>query len=32
MIDRWFAEGVVIVQEITEHHGTYDEERRQLVR
>jgi len=31
-IDRWFAEGVGIVQQVREHHGTYDEDRRQLLR
>jgi hypothetical protein len=31
-IDRWFAEGIGIVQEVDEHHGTYDEDRRQLLR
>jgi hypothetical protein len=31
-IDRWFAQGVGIVQQVIEHHGTYDEDRRQLLR
>jgi hypothetical protein len=31
-IDRWFAQGVGVVQEVSEHHGTYDEHRRQLLR
>lgn len=30
--DRWLTEGVGLVQEVEEHHGTYDERRRQLVR
>jgi hypothetical protein len=30
--ERWFAEGVGVVQEVTEHHGTYDEERKLLLR
>jgi hypothetical protein len=32
MMDRWFTEGVGVVQEVTEHHGTYGEDRRQLLR
>jgi hypothetical protein len=32
VIDRWFEEGVGVVQEVVEHHGTYDEDRRQLLR
>ena len=32
MVDRWFTEGIGIVQEVTEHHGTYGEDRRQLLR
>ena len=31
-MDRWFEQGVGLVQEVIEHHGTYDEDRRQLVR
>lgn len=31
-IDRWFAEGIGVIQEVIEHHGTYDEIRRQLVK
>jgi hypothetical protein len=31
-VDRWFTEGVGVVQEIILHHGTYDEWRRRLVR
>jgi hypothetical protein len=31
-IDRWFEEGAGVVQEVIEHHGTYDEYRRQLLR
>jgi len=31
-MDRWFAEGIGVVQEIIEHHGTHDEQRRQLLR
>jgi hypothetical protein len=31
MVDRGFVQGVGIVQEITEHHGTYDEFRRRLL-
>ena len=31
-MDRWFAEGTGVVQEVSEHHGTYEEERRLLVR
>ena len=29
--DRWFAEGLGLVQEIEEHHGTYEELRARLV-
>jgi hypothetical protein len=29
---RWFTEGVGVVQLVDEHHGTYDELRRQLVK
>lgn len=31
-MDRWFEAGVGVLQEITEHHGHYDEDRRQLLR
>jgi hypothetical protein len=31
-MDRWFVEGVGVVQEVSEHHGTYGEQRRRLVR
>ena len=31
-IDRWFEEGVGVIQEVNEHHGTYDELRRQLLK
>jgi hypothetical protein len=31
MIDRWFAQGVGVLQQITEHHGTYEESRLQLL-
>jgi hypothetical protein len=31
MVDRWFTAGIGLVQEVTEHHGTYDEGRRQLL-
>jgi hypothetical protein len=30
-IDQWFAEGVGVLQYMVEHHGTYDEDRRQLL-
>jgi hypothetical protein len=30
--DRWFTEGTGLVQENTEHHGTYDEQRVRLLR
>jgi hypothetical protein len=29
--DRWFEQGVGVLQEIREHHGTYDEDRRELL-
>lgn len=29
--DRWFQKEVGLLQEVSEHHGTYGEERRQLV-
>jgi hypothetical protein len=29
--DRWFEQGVGVLQEISEHHGHYDEDRRQLL-
>jgi hypothetical protein len=31
-MDRWFEEGAGVVQEVTEHHGTYGEQRRTLSR
>ena len=31
-LDRWFAESVGLLQEVVEHHGTYDEDRRQLLK
>ena len=31
-IDRWFSKGVGIVQEVILHHGTYEEQRRSLVK
>jgi len=31
-LDRWFTEGVGLVQQVMEHHGTYDEDRRQLLK
>jgi hypothetical protein len=31
-IDRWFEPGVGVLQEVVEHHGHYDEDRRQLLR
>jgi len=31
-MDRWFAEGAGLLQEVIEHHGTYDEDRSQLLR
>lgn len=31
-LDRWFEPGVGVLQEIMEHHGHYDEDRRQLLR
>lgn len=30
-VDRWFEPGIGVLQEIWEHHGTYEESRRQLV-
>jgi hypothetical protein len=30
-IDRWFAEGIGVIQEVGEHHGTFDENRRELL-
>jgi hypothetical protein len=30
--DRWFTEGIGLVQENSEHHGTYDEDRVRLLR
>jgi hypothetical protein len=32
MVDRWFAKGIGLVQEVIEHHGTYDESRMRLLR
>jgi hypothetical protein len=29
--DRWFEQGVGLLQQVTEHHGTYDEQRKMLV-
>jgi len=31
-LDRWFAEGIGLVKQVMEHHGTYDEDRRQLLK
>ena len=31
-IDRWFEPGVGIIQEMHEHHGTFDEDRKQLLK
>jgi hypothetical protein len=31
-VDRWFTEGVGLVQQVMEHHGTYDEDRCQLLK
>jgi hypothetical protein len=31
-LDRWFTEGVGLVQQVMEHHGTYDEDRRLLLK
>lgn len=31
-INRWFAKGIGVVQENAEHHVTYDEDRRRLLR
>jgi hypothetical protein len=31
-MDRWFTEGVGVVQQVMEHHGTYGEDRWQLLR
>jgi hypothetical protein len=30
-IDRWFEKGIGVVQEVEEHHGAYDEDRRLLL-
>ncbi len=30
-VDRWFTQGVGVVQEVEIHHGTYDESREQLL-
>ena len=31
VMDRWFAKGIGVMQEVEEHHGTYDEDRRRLL-
>jgi hypothetical protein len=31
MVDRWFEPGIGVVQEIREHHGTYEESRLQIL-
>jgi hypothetical protein len=31
-VDRWFSEGIGLVQQVMEHHGTYDEDRWQLLK
>jgi hypothetical protein len=31
IVDRWFEPGIGILQEISEHHGTYEESRLQLL-
>jgi hypothetical protein len=31
MVDRWFHQGIGVLQEISEHHGTYEESRRRLL-
>jgi hypothetical protein len=31
MVDQWFAQGIGVLQEIVEHHGTYEESRRRLL-
>jgi hypothetical protein len=31
IVDRWFEPGIGILQQITEHHGTYEESRLQLL-
>jgi hypothetical protein len=31
MVDRWFAQGIGVLQQIAEHHGTYEESRLQLL-
>jgi hypothetical protein len=30
-VDAWFGKGIGILQEVTEHHGTYDEDRQELI-
>jgi hypothetical protein len=30
-MDRWFGKGVGLLQEVIEHHGTYDEDRQRLL-
>ena len=32
VLDLWFEKGVGILQQVIEHHGTYNEDRRQLLR
>jgi hypothetical protein len=32
IVDRWFEQGVGLLQEVEEHHGTYDEHRIQIVK
>lgn len=31
-MDRWFGKGVGLLQEVVEHHGTYDEDRQRLLK
>jgi hypothetical protein len=31
MVDRWFTQGIGLLQQISEHHGTYEESRLQLL-
>jgi hypothetical protein len=30
-VDAWFGKGIGSLQEVTEHHGTYDEDRQELI-
>jgi hypothetical protein len=30
-VDSWFGQGVGLLQEVSEHHGTYDEDRQVLI-